>query len=89
MEDNINPMIFNPSAFDSVRPKQTMVTTHPKATTTTTLANNVYVSPSRLSLRVDPTVAASSPGISHTFMHAFYDSETMTTLANNTYSHLS
>jgi hypothetical protein len=54
MEDYINPMIFNPSAFDSVRPKQTMITTHPEATTTTSPANNVYVPPPRLSLRADP-----------------------------------
>jgi hypothetical protein len=85
MEDYIYPMIFNPSAFDFVRPKQTVVTTHPEVATTTTLANNVYVPPPRLCLRVDPTVATSSPGISHPFMHAFYDSETMTTLANDTY----
>jgi hypothetical protein len=53
MEDYIDPMIFNPSAFNVVRPKQTTITTHPEATTTTTLANNVYVSPPKLSFRVD------------------------------------
>ena len=84
-EDYFNPMVFHPSAFESVRPKQALTFTHPVVTTTTTPANNVYVPPPRLSFRAEPPVAASFPEVSQTFTHAFYNSETMTTLANDNY----
>jgi hypothetical protein len=75
-------MIFNPSAFDTVRPKQNMMTTHPEVTTTTTPANNVGVPPPRLSFRADPYVVVSPPRASHTFAQAFYNVETRTAPAN-------
>jgi hypothetical protein len=83
IEDYLDPMIFNPSAFDSVCPKQNMITTHPEATTTTTPANNLYVPPPRLSVRVDSPVAAPSPRASHTFTQGFYNVETRTAPATN------
>ena len=82
-EDYFNPEVFNLSAFDCVRPKQTMVTTHPEATTTTTPANNVYVPPPRLSYRAEPPMAAPFPRVSQTFTPAFYNIETMTAPAND------
>jgi hypothetical protein len=53
-------MIFHPSAFESVRPKQALTFTHPVVITTTIPANNVYVPPSRLSFGVEPPVAVNS-----------------------------
>jgi hypothetical protein len=44
-EDYFNSMVFHPSAFDSVCPKQTLVNTHPVMTTTVTPASNIYVQP--------------------------------------------
>jgi hypothetical protein len=82
IEDCIDPMIINPRAFDSICPKQNMITTHPKVTTTTTLANNVYVPPPKLSFRADPYVVVSPPRASHTFAQTFYNVETRTTPAN-------
>jgi hypothetical protein len=86
IEDYIDPMIFNPSAFDVVRPKQIRIITHPEATTTTTSAKNVYVPPSTLSFRVDSPVAASSPRASHTFTQAFYNEETRTAPVTNNFN---
>ena len=50
-KDYFNPMVFHLSAFDSVRPKQTLVNTHPVMTTTTTPASHMYVPPPQLSFR--------------------------------------
>jgi hypothetical protein len=87
-EDYFYPMVFHPSAFESLRPKQAQTFTHPVVTTTTTPANNVYVPPPGLSFGAKPTVAANFPEVSQAFTHAFYNSETITAPANNVNVHL-
>jgi hypothetical protein len=51
-EDYFNPMVFHPSVFESVCPKQALTITHPVVATTTTPANNVYIAPPQLKFRV-------------------------------------
>jgi hypothetical protein len=64
-EDYFNPMVFHRSAFESVRPKQALTFKHPVVTTTTTPANNFYVSPPQLSFRVSSDLALPPPLLSH------------------------
>jgi hypothetical protein len=60
-----------------------MITTHPKVTTTTTPANNVYVPPTRISFRADPYVVVSPPRAGHTFTQDFHNVEIRIAAANN------
>jgi hypothetical protein len=78
-------MVFHPSAFDSVCPKQTLVTTHLVMTTTINPAKNVSVPP-QLSFKATNLQAMPSLMVSQIFTTAFHNAETTTTTpANNVY----